>query len=291
MVKQSVREIFEQISLSVINYLERHIGVTDIEFIERQGVVEALITSWEDENAPYLLPSDFKSFLLISDGLQLKWSVKKKSLVFPLGHMHLNRLREVRPFEIESFAIRKLGDEVDCDSDNETSDVKAFDIDSEVQAGRLALLYSGNYDKPQIYFQDLSGDWFFIANTFTDYFRLMLMHLGLPHWQYAYTEVGLDSNSQQWFRFLSPERLEIDLKNRRERVKVKKQSKDHKKERQISNPIRRKNDPFSRLSSSNKRKDSSVPAKVKQSSQPSKPKRVKAKRKKSTVEETKGEVA
>mmetsp|Transcript_17388 Transcript_17388/g.31371 ORF Transcript_17388/g.31371 Transcript_17388/m.31371 type:complete len:292 (+) Transcript_17388:214-1089(+) len=291
MVKQSVREIFEQISLSVINYLERHIGVTDIEFIERQGVVETLITSWEAEHAPYLLPSDFKSFLLISDGLQLRWSVKKKNLVFPLGHMHLNRLREVQPFEIDRFILRKLGDEADCDSDDEVKGVRAFDIDSEVQSGRLALLYNGNYDKPQVYFQDLSADWFFIANTFTDYFRLMLMHLGLPHWQYAYTEVGLDSNAQQWFRFLSPERLEIDLKNRRERVKVKKHSKDHKKERQISNPIRRKNDPFSRLSSSNKRKDSSISVRSKHNSQPPKPKRSKAKRKKSTSEETKGEVA
>lgn len=280
MVKQSVREIFEQISLSVINYLEKHIGVTEIEFIERQGVVESLISSWEAEHAPYLLPSDFKSFLLISDGLELRWSVKRKNLVFPLGHMHLNRLREVKPFEINKFVLRKLGDDIDYDSDNEASDIKAFDIDSEVQSGRLALVYNGSTSKPQVYFQDLSADWFFIANTFTDYFRLMLMHLGLPHWQYAYTEVGLDSNAQQWFRFLSPERLEIDLKNRRERVRVKRQA----KERQVA-PIRRKNDPFSRLS--NKRKETL--ARPKHSSQPPKPKKTKAKRKKSSAEETKGD--
>lgn len=48
-------------------------------------------------------------------------------------------------------------------------------------------MYRGNINKPQIWFQDLSCSWFFIANTFTDYFRLMIMHLGLPHWQYAFT--------------------------------------------------------------------------------------------------------
>jgi len=53
-------------------------------------------------------------------------------------------------------------------------------------------MYRGNNNKPQIWFQDLSCSWFFIANTFTDYFRLMIMHLGLPHWQYAFTQVGLD---------------------------------------------------------------------------------------------------
>lgn len=37
MNKQSVREIFDNISLSVISFLEGHIGITDVEFIERQG--------------------------------------------------------------------------------------------------------------------------------------------------------------------------------------------------------------------------------------------------------------
>ena len=37
MNKQSVREIFDNISLSVISFLESHIGITDVEFIERQG--------------------------------------------------------------------------------------------------------------------------------------------------------------------------------------------------------------------------------------------------------------
>jgi len=37
MNKQSVREIFDNISLSVISFLEGHIGITDVEFVERQG--------------------------------------------------------------------------------------------------------------------------------------------------------------------------------------------------------------------------------------------------------------
>ena len=41
------------------------------------------------------------------------------------------------------------------------------------------------------------------------------MHLGLPNWHYSFTQVGLDPQSLQWFRFLSPERLQIDIENRR----------------------------------------------------------------------------
>jgi hypothetical protein len=44
----------------------------------------------------------------------------------------------------------------------------------------------------------------------------MIMHLGLPNWQYAFTQVGLDAQTLQWFRFLSPERLAIDIENRRQ---------------------------------------------------------------------------
>ena len=45
MIKQGVREIFDNISLSVISFLENHIGITDVEFIERQGMlVYAVIT-------------------------------------------------------------------------------------------------------------------------------------------------------------------------------------------------------------------------------------------------------
>ena len=41
------------------------------------------------------------------------------------------------------------------------------------------------------------------------------MHLGIPGWQYAFTKVGMDPQTLQWFRFLAPERLAIDIENRR----------------------------------------------------------------------------
>ena len=50
MNKQSIREIFDNISLSVISFLENHIGITDVEFTERQGKafirVLTLLQAW-----------------------------------------------------------------------------------------------------------------------------------------------------------------------------------------------------------------------------------------------------
>ena len=37
MIKQGIREIFDNISLSVITFLESHIGISDVEFLERTG--------------------------------------------------------------------------------------------------------------------------------------------------------------------------------------------------------------------------------------------------------------
>lgn len=139
-----------------------------------------------------------------------------------LGAMNLNRLREIKRIHGEKFHFSTLGefDESDSDSEEVDEDIYAFEIDSKIKSGRLALIYMDrdSQSKPQIWFQDLSCNWFFIANTFTDYFRLMIVHLGIPLWQYAFTNTGLDQQTLQWFRFLSPERLAIDIENRRNQL-------------------------------------------------------------------------
>lgn len=234
----TVRQIIDQITIRLIGFLgskhvENHKGVTDVELIERQGISEEQILQWDRDHAPYSLPDDLKAFLQISDGLLLQWKVKLHNQVQPLGLMNLNRLREIKPIECEEFLLRRLGDE-----NIEEASVRAFDLDRMVKDGRLALIYRNGVSNPNVYFQDLSCQWFFIANTFTDYFRLMTIHLGLPHWHYAFTEVGLDNASQQWFRFLYPERLEIDITSRKKHSKKKKSKKDGK--RPLLSPIRKR---------------------------------------------------
>ena len=268
----SIREIFDDISLSVINFLENHEGVASVDFVERRGITLAEITAWEQDNAPYQLPNDYKAFLLISNGLLLRWHIRHHDSEFPLGCLHLNKLASVQPIarnaedsdeeleeNLESGGLlnsstnsntnatvteRYNGDFNNTTTSGKSSDSgihtspprrtkrgprgrirrtlkrlpkgsAAYDVDNTCTGGTVAFFYNtkDNHDNPQVWFQDMSCKWFFIANTFTDYFRLMIMHLGLPCWQYAFTEVGLDPVSQQWFRFLSPERLAIDIDN------------------------------------------------------------------------------
>lgn len=119
MNKQSIREIFDNISLSVISYLENHTGVLDVEFNnERQGVAEVSLAKWEEENE-YKLPDDYKAFLQISDGLSLSWKVKKNDQIYPMGCMHLNRLRDIKPIKEDEFVFSMVGADYYEDSEGE----------------------------------------------------------------------------------------------------------------------------------------------------------------------------
>lgn len=76
------------------------------------------ILKWEEENSPYLLPDDYKAFLQISDGLSLNWKIKKNDQIFPLGSMHLNKLRDIKRIKSGPFKFSSVGEE-DGTSDEE----------------------------------------------------------------------------------------------------------------------------------------------------------------------------
>ena len=117
----------------------------------------------------------------------------------------------------------------DTESDDEESksrptfaDIeKAFEIDACCSHGKVCLVYKvgregdpkakeGREGDPEIWFLDRAVRWHFLAASFMEYFRLMVMHLGLPQWQYAFTDIGLSPMSKQWFNLYAPVRLAID---------------------------------------------------------------------------------
>ena len=46
-------------------------------------------------------------------------------------------------------------------------------------------------ENPEIWFLDRSLQWHFLATSFTNYYRLLIAHLGLPQWQMLFTDDGL----------------------------------------------------------------------------------------------------
>jgi len=72
----------------------------------------------------------------------------------PLGNMHLNKLRDIKKIKGEKFSFSRIGQADDDDSSEEekedpaNADIVAFDIDSDIKNGRLALLYRGSKERP-----------------------------------------------------------------------------------------------------------------------------------------------
>jgi hypothetical protein len=55
-----------------------------------------------------------------------------------------------------------------------------------------------------IWFLDRSLQFHRLASTFTDYYRLLLLHCGLPYWHYKYTDFGIPPYILHWYYAIVP---------------------------------------------------------------------------------------
>eukprot|EP00754_Rhynchopus_humris_P042221 Rhum_TRINITY_DN25852_c0_g1::Rhum_TRINITY_DN25852_c0_g1_i1::g.182904::m.182904/K16605/TPGS2; tubulin polyglutamylase complex subunit 2 len=152
--------------LGVSQFLENHPAVTDVTFYDKAGATKSAVAKWETQNHPYRLPEDLSSFLSISDGLLLKWSVLfDGTRVKGLGNTHINSLGQLVHHEDATVPEGKV----------------AFVLDNSPSvSGRVCLVYdkASPATHPSVWFQSLACSWHFVAKTFTDYFRLLILHPG-----------------------------------------------------------------------------------------------------------------
>jgi hypothetical protein len=72
------------------------------------------------------------------------------------------------------------------------------------------VLRSGG--RGQVWLRDAALAWHFLAGSFTEYYRLMTLHLGLPGWQFCLTQHGPPSATAAWFHLFAPLRLAVDMR-------------------------------------------------------------------------------
>ena len=251
----------DQYAHAVAEYLKGHVGVQDVKYVPGEPASMSDIQAWEDANAPFKLPDDLKAFLLSSNGMKMTWDVLFKQEVHHLGNMHINSLAEIEMVPMALVPHDDEEDEIllvppgsvwdprrDDDGERGPKDWKppvpsaAFDLDSSIRHGRVALVFVPAFDpsssgsnvgdeltptrsvphKAQVWFQDISTRWHIVADSFGEYYRLMAAHLGLPRWHYKIMDVGMDRPTTQWFNFFKPELLAMDLdkgKLRRQEMK------------------------------------------------------------------------
>ncbi|XP_071498810.1 tubulin polyglutamylase complex subunit 2-like [Diadema antillarum] len=220
------RQLLDRMTTGVTKSLEKRPGVCNIELHERPQVMRHHLTSWEQRNA-CTLPDDLKSFYQMTDGMLLTWSVKLDGeTVQPIGRMELNPIKEVTKIAGDKIARRtnpSLAD-LDYDSDDEMAEdapprfdhqSRIFELDPCQGCGHVCLVYRNTKqgapaEHAEVWFLDSALRWHFLSTSFSQYFRLMMVHMGLPQWQYAFTDIGLSPLSKQWFNIYGPHRLQVD---------------------------------------------------------------------------------
>uniref|UniRef100_A0A8C3LVB1 Tubulin polyglutamylase complex subunit 2 n=2 Tax=Phasianinae TaxID=9072 RepID=A0A8C3LVB1_CHRPC len=216
-----IRPHLDKLTLGVTRILETSPGVSDVTLVEKEPADRHAIISWEQKNA-CILPEDLKNFYLMTDGFQMTWSVKIDDTPVPLGSMVINSISKLCRLGGSSMytvpnapSLADLEDDTDEEGNEDKPDKPHFDSRSLIFEldpcngnGKVCLVYK--HTKPvvspdtEIWFLDRALYWHFLTKTFTAYYRLLITHLGLPQWQYAFTSYGVSPQAKQWFNMYKP---------------------------------------------------------------------------------------
>lgn len=202
-------------TIAVINYLEQRAEVDRVLNKDKPKCsIDALIR-WEEKNACEL-PEDLKKFYTMSDGLEIRWSCKTGAnnvLPMYIGKMYINSLDDLNRISYsgsKSSMIDELNDFAENDTPKFNSQVwHIFELDPCDGQGRVCLVYNSHHDV-SIWFLDRSLHFYRLASSFTDYYRLLLLHCGLPYWQYKYTDFGIPPYILHWYYIITPALFDVN---------------------------------------------------------------------------------
>lgn len=212
-MEETRRNLFDKAALNIVSHLESIQEVISIEFSSNPGVLSHEPVIFQKKYG-VVLPEDMKLFYLSFNGTSVRWHGEIHGKVTPIGHICLSRLDEIVPIPIELDVYSQVAKK----SPDPTA--QAFVIDSHCEVGFVVILLfpppkgstAAPLDKsPEVWMLDLSGRWHYICNSFSQYFRLMIVHLGIFGWQYLYTPEGLPRSTIQWMNLFCKERLCADL--------------------------------------------------------------------------------
>ncbi|KAL7687300.1 putative tubulin polyglutamylase complex subunit 2 [Plasmopara halstedii] len=176
-----VMEHLDAISFGVFSFLEAHERVSRVEAAPLVGATQLELKLWEQQNLPHKLPKDMQHFYMLVNGLSVKWFAPFRGETILVGHFLLNSLQSLQRISIANFFSQcRAADQHRLGLETFYNNLVGFILESSLQYGNVVLLYLPG---PQIWFQDIRGKWSFLAETFSNYYRMMLTHLGIISWQ------------------------------------------------------------------------------------------------------------
>uniref|UniRef100_UPI00398EF654 tubulin polyglutamylase complex subunit 2 n=1 Tax=Pristiophorus japonicus TaxID=55135 RepID=UPI00398EF654 len=218
----NMKDLVDRLTLGVTRILESRPGVTEVRYVEKEPAERHMIISWEQKNC-CLLPEDLRNFYLMTDGFLMTWNIKFDGNTMQLGTMVINSISTLCRLGTTSIyglpnapTLADLENDTDDEGKEETLEKprfnslsRIFELDGCNGNGKVCLVYKNTESgvvstHAAIWFLDRALYWHFLTDSFTAYYRLMLIHLGLPQWQYALTKYGISPQAKQWFNMYKP---------------------------------------------------------------------------------------
>ncbi|XP_066591829.1 tubulin polyglutamylase complex subunit 2 [Prorops nasuta] len=220
---------YENLTLGVIKSLEATPCVKNVRIERRDGCERNSINCWEQRHC-CTLSDDVKNFYSSIDGFLLEWNLEISGEEFPVGRMEINPLsllkkyansnkdKQIKEPEVEVI-FESTGEEVVPTEGSSVPMVnsrncKLFEIAQcfPEGSGKVYLVYQQKGGRSgaetEIWLNTEENDkWYQLADSFTKYFRMMLIHLGLPSWQLCAAEITLPTWIEQIYYLIGPHLL------------------------------------------------------------------------------------
>ncbi|XP_037930380.1 tubulin polyglutamylase complex subunit 2 [Teleopsis dalmanni] len=241
--KQTPEEIFyENLTLGLVNTLSNVPRISNVCCEHRAPCEKPHIQNWEQRHCVYL-PEDMKKFYLSTDGFLLQWSyqysptdMRKVGIIyFPyLAEISLLRdnIEQSPNMSSSESSITQptqsnpVKDRWGNPTPVMSSKSKVFELKSVNETAKVCLVYeSTGTNNPKFYLlENFTSKWQFLADTFSEFLRMSIAHIGLPYWELCFSSFGLPTWAEQLFLLLAPHLLE---EHEQRRTKIVQQVAEH----------------------------------------------------------------
>ena len=198
-LKPSDDAFYENLTLGLIKVLSNIPRITNINYDKRNPAERNSVNAWESRHNVNL-PTDMKSFYLCTDGFCLFWSYEYSANdIKRVGKIHIPHLIQITLVResLESIMASNQPQTKPTSSSNTGNDAipplklttksKIFELSTILEVAKVVMVFDSPESCPKIYLLELEKlQLQFLADTFSEYLRMAIAHLGLPFWELCF---------------------------------------------------------------------------------------------------------
>lgn len=208
---------FEQLTLGLANILSNTPRITDVTCEKRQPTERNQITTLEQRHN-VRLPDDMKRLYMSTDGFEFYWSYQyAPNDVRRVGYFNIPQLQQITLLRENLDALQAAANppgssikSSQVETLNITNRTKIFELSNICDLGKVCLVFESlDLSNLKVFLLETKTLKFtFLAESFTEYLRMTIVHLGLPYWELCFSSCGLPPWTEQLFLLLAPHLLE-----------------------------------------------------------------------------------